>query len=35
LGRINQDGKAVKEFAEQLKNNFSESSEYQLYRETL
>ena len=35
LGRINQDGQAVKEFAAQLKNDFADSSEYQLYRETL
>lgn len=35
LGRINQDGKAVKKYAAQLKSEFSESSEYQLYRETL
>ena len=35
LGRINQNSKAVKEFSEQLKNDFSDSSEYQLYRETL
>lgn len=35
LGRINQNPKAVKEFAEQLKTSFSQSSEYQLYRDTL
>lgn len=35
LGRINQDGKAVKKYAAQLKSEFSQSSEYQLYRETL
>jgi type IV pilus assembly protein PilF len=35
LGRVNQDGISVKTFAAQLKKDFSESSEYQLYRETL
>ena len=35
LGRINQDGAAVKKYAAQLKNDFSESSEYKLYLETL
>lgn len=35
LGRINQDGAAVKKYAAQLKGDFSESSEYKLYLETL
>lgn len=35
LGRINQNENAVKDFSEQLKNDFSKSSEYQLYRKTL
>jgi type IV pilus assembly protein PilF len=35
LGRINQDATAVKDFSEQLKSNFSQSSEYELYRKTL
>ncbi len=35
LGRINQDEKAVKNFATQLKANFPSSGEFQLYSDTL
>lgn len=35
LGRINQNEVAVKELSAQLKSDFSQSSEYKLYRETL
>ena len=35
LGRINQDEKAVKTFASQLKANFPQSAEFQQYAETL
>jgi type IV pilus assembly protein PilF len=35
LGRINQNETAVKELSAQLKSDFSQSSEYKLYRETL
>jgi len=35
LGRINQNANAVKELSAQLKNDFSQSAEYELYRKTL